>query len=475
MSQEGLARRRIELFYESALSCGVLALTVCSACAQKTSGCSTNAQCGVGYLCLQGHCTTPCNVSADCPNAADTCDSGVCVPPGPGAKGSRCQQASDCASGDCACTDALCTAGTWICAGAKCDRCTYASPNGDCSTNALTSGVKQPGVCEGASSCYADGCKLELGADCTSAENGACESGFCECVNAGCTSRVCGSMDCPCKVYDPGVRACTATNLNDGVNDPGDCASPDSCNGGDCAGPCTYPSTQQVSCSNGCGHATQSCGTNNMWQPPGPCTYDDGKECGSRFCSGPGASLIWNMQTCASGSCSASAPIGSACTGTNVCLVYGCRDSTGCTTAPGNNGTTCGTDSCDSSTAQLTTHACQNGACTANAPVACPKKDSCYKAACQDSTSCNPTGSPCKTVSPQYDNYCDCNPSSCSSSCSSNSVGCSLTANTGAPLQCGSTYTATCQATNVNGSGCPYGSITWSCQAMTGTAVCTGW
>jgi hypothetical protein len=291
----------------------------CSCGAGRRNGtCSTNADCESGFACVQSRCTEVCLVSRDCHSMDHACANGVCVlvpnascstdsqcepsacPTGPvwccegdcecqptKRKGESCEKNGACVSLACKCADAGCTAR--VCANEGCAVCSYATQAGDCTSSLLEPGTQEPEECEGASACYADGCKLSLGADCTAGNDASCESGYCECTNADCTRRVCATSNCVCKYGEAGQ---CETNLDDLTQDPGDCDGNSQCVAGACVVKCTPDSTQP--CGN-CG--VQTCQSNFTW---GECTNEGACSPGAPRSQPCNCGLGSQTQTCRS-------------------------------------------------------------------------------------------------------------------------------------------------------------------------------
>jgi len=71
-------------------------------------GCSTNADCPFGQLCIDGNCTTTCTTNADCPSGKPVCSNGTCI--------AGCSSSADCPNGQ-TCVNGQCSGSCGPCTG----------------------------------------------------------------------------------------------------------------------------------------------------------------------------------------------------------------------------------------------------------------------------------------------------------------------------------------------------------------------
>lgn len=328
--------------------------------------------CPQGYACgTRGTCVSvggaSCSTSDDCtatscpPGAVPTCTLGNCYCGTPQQQGAPCQVDLECLSFACECVDDQCAL-AMECATQSCGACMYATSDGTCDPgNHLAAGVTQPNRCAAPRACFGDGCKLSLGADCSSGTHGDCESGFCECTSPDCSSRACAGAACICQ-YGP-LGTC-GNPLNDYVQDVGDCdagTNNSQCIGGLCTPMCTAGAQQSQPCGT-CGMGTQirQCNGNHNWGPWAACT-------GGGACS-PGATQSCGY--CGTQTCQGDCTWGP-CAGAGVCSPLQ------------SNTQACG--SCNSGTQSQT---CQND-CTWSAWSACSGGGACSPGATLACGNCN--------------------------------------------------------------------------------------
>lgn len=171
----------------------------------------------------------------------------------------------------------------------------------------------------------------------------------------------------------------------DDVCNAGACQhSPTNCDDGNA---CTIDACDGI---NGCTHTAISCDDGN------PCTVDtcdaqlgcqhtavtDGTSC-------PDANLCNGDETCQAGVCTPGTP--PVCDDGNPCTTDSCDPQNGCQHVAMTNGTPCPNGTvCDGA------ETCQNGACTAGAPLACDDGLFCNGAeTCDSQTGCHPGTPPC--------------------------------------------------------------------------------
>lgn len=144
-----------------------------------------------------------------------------------------CTADSACASGLCECADANCAART--CQADNCV-CSFSTPGDMFSVcfNALTTGSRDVGDCDGASVCSAGRgggtCVLATGSDAQCTANSNCQSGHCECATADCTTRVCAAADCDCG-WSPTGGCTSPLEGSPNGQDPQDCEGASACFG----------------------------------------------------------------------------------------------------------------------------------------------------------------------------------------------------------------------------------------------------
>jgi len=83
----------------------VSSIPVCQQPTEPVVECTRTAECGNAQICLNAACHDSCEVTADCTNALDRCDAGVCVPDR--SVVSECLLDRECGSG-LVCIDATC-------------------------------------------------------------------------------------------------------------------------------------------------------------------------------------------------------------------------------------------------------------------------------------------------------------------------------------------------------------------------------
>ncbi|MFO0760369.1 MAG: kelch repeat-containing protein [Byssovorax sp.] len=276
------------------------------------------------------------------------------------ANGTACTLAGECQSGFCVdgfCCSAICNAGA-------CDSCALsggASANGTCT---LLTGT----ACDDSNACT---------------QTDTCQAGLC----VGGNPKVCAASDA---CHDVGVCA-PATGI---------CSNPNKVNGSACndGNPCT----QNDTCQNGAcvAGAPIVCAASDACHDVGVCNPATG------ICSNPAkangaacndGNACTQNDTCQNGACVAGAPV--VCAASDACHDVGvCNQATGVCSNPNKaNGS-----ACNDGNPCTQNDTCQNGVCTAGAPVVCVASDACH-----DAGVCNPATGVCSN--PNKANGSPCN------------------------------------------------------------------
>lgn len=247
------------------------------------------ASCGL-YACNGDVCHLTCMTDAECIGDA-FCQNGLCKPKGD--LGEPCNASGDCNTGHC--YDGVCCN---VSCGGLCQTCAIPGALGACGS--IASGTDPAGECPGADVCNGAGeCKKPTGETC-SADNecltGECEDGYC--CNTNCSGD-CKRCDLPSTIGScenvPTNQTSGACSGASACNGAGSCKkiNGESCNGNsDCvSGFCPNEGgSQKVCCNSGCGGTCQSCLAMKTGGADGTCApildlTDPDAECGGPGCN----------------------------------------------------------------------------------------------------------------------------------------------------------------------------------------------
>ena len=343
----------------------------CLSNSECRTSCTTNDDCQPGLICDGGIACVAKKANGDTCNNANDCLSGYCNSGFCCNSGTCCQTATQCDDDNLcttdACTDNSCAYqnNTLECGAATCVGLTLTQArfctDGACPLSSPTQDCAGPNVCQ-VYSCSPSGCQetpATSGTQCQAAScTGSALTQAKTCNGAGLCNSGGATAPCPGNLQCASSTACLSTCASDG-----DCISGYYCASGQCLskksnGQSCNANNQCSSnyCNGGiCCTAGQCCTNASDCEDGNVCTTHSctNFQCASQFATGlecASSSCISNTyaspKTCnASGQC-VNGGSETDCSGSNICMVYSCDLSSGCTETPKDSGTVCEAATC---------------------------------------------------------------------------------------------------------------------------------